>query len=261
MWSKAPHARWRAVWEHGAERETLGTFATARAAAVAHDNRTLVHAHASAKHVDVKLNFDDSERHRLQALGAQPGGDVYDAALARAAEAQGWAVEALLGGPLAFEGDGGAAAARAAHAAMVQVVEPVPLPVAEAADTDAHAAARMSAVVEAAKAGDSLALSVLTSLEAGQAQDAAAAAAESKLAPLPGSQELPLPREQAAGVEGFVKALQHTSVHGAGSGVSIAAGADPVAVQLQLAADAQAASLAPVPAGQTGMFDGHIVRM
>lgn len=262
MCSAQPHARWRAVWEHGAMRETLGMFPTARAAAVAHDVRALVHAQtprrgdsasSQAGGGDVSLNFEGTAGSALPATVDMPGGDVYDATLAAAAKAQSWPVEEVLGGALMSEEDGGAAA-EAAHAAMLRTGCPPRVRGADTADgafwgeadTDSDAASRMAAVVRAAREGDSLSVSLLASVEAAQLQAAG---------------EAPLTREQVTGVDGFLRAVRATAVRGVGTGVSIAQGADPTAVQLQLAADAQAASIAPVPSGQQGVFDGHIVRV
>ncbi|KAA0157511.1 hypothetical protein FNF29_00087 [Cafeteria roenbergensis] len=91
MGTAAPRGRWRARIDHDGRRSLLGSFATARAAALAYDAKAL-----ELRGRWAKTNFGEEEREGLLARGwanDQPGWDVFDERLAAAAEESGWPVE------------------------------------------------------------------------------------------------------------------------------------------------------------------------
>jgi len=297
MGAPGVRARWRARIDHDGRRILLGTFATARAAAMAYDRRAVELRGASAR-----PNFDADERSQLEdaGWGQDPSGwDVFDDTLASAAEASGWPVEEVLGGTLAQLGEAAAAAA----AAKRQAARGCAAASTSATTTSAHgdddtaewrgppSSSRRSrgagkddgraargpgrpAGLEEAAAISAVAASGQEGFSpADTPSDAAARMRQVRAAASDGDalaqgllRSMDGKGAQASGDAGHPEAELGSSVkavvaHGGGAGVSVVAGADPTAVTLQLAADSQADALVPVGGNGAGVFDGHVIRM
>jgi hypothetical protein len=256
MWLNVPGKRWKASVEHQGREEFIGFFSTARAAAIAYDCRCIDWLPAGS----IKLNFSAEERAALISQGFVKdvlGMDVYDRRLAEAATRCGWEVDDVLGGKLRDE-------------AELASIERVPPAAAEAAartkgsgvgdrgeDGDSRQPRKLTStslaspigirsssvvrpVVEAAKKGDEMAASVIQAMSSsGSTEGSQAATVQALTAVTDGP-------ERATVMKTVLRDV------------------DPVALHLQMAADHQASTIAPLPSQQqegSGIQDGHIVRM